>query len=142
MKTGYILILLCATLLFVVGCNGTAKYYGDKKMGVQKQTFGKTADGREFDLYTLTNANGLIAKVTNYGATLTSLQVPDRIGRFADIVLGYDKGADYVKDNATYFGGTVGRCANFISKGRFTLNGKEYCLALIDLCISKGTSLL
>ena len=82
----------------------------ENKMGMRSQAFGVTPNGQKFDLYTLTNANGLTAKVTNYGATLTSLQIPDRLGRLADIMLGHDNGADYVNDNATYLGGTDRKC--------------------------------
>ncbi|RKY88306.1 galactose-1-epimerase [candidate division KSB1 bacterium] len=88
--------------------------------------------GREtkmkYDIYTLKNANGLEAKITNYGGILMSLMVPDRNGQFADIVLGYDTVEEYVKNNP-YFGVIVGRYANRIAKGKFTLDGEEYILA-------------
>ncbi len=95
---------------------------------LQKEPFGKTADGQQVDLYTLTNKNGLIAKIMTYGALLTELHVPDRDGKIGDVVLGFNDLAGYLKGHP-YFGATTGRVANRIAKGRFTLDGKEYTLA-------------
>jgi aldose 1-epimerase len=97
-------------------------------MSVKKETFGTTPDGKKVELYTLTNTNDLTAKITNYGGIITSLQTPDRNGKFADIVLGYDTLAEYIKDSP-YFGALIGRYGNRIAKGKFTLNGIEYTLA-------------
>lgn len=95
---------------------------------VVKEPFGKTAAGETVELYTLTNANGLEARVMNYGATLVSLKVPDRNGRLEDVVLGYDSLAPYLS-NSPYFGSTVGRYANRIANARFELEGVSYQLA-------------
>ena len=81
------------------------------------------------ELYTLSNRNGLRAKIMTYGAILTELHVPDRLGNFSDVVLGFDNLAAYLKGHP-YFGATTGRYANRIAKGKFTLNGKEYTLAV------------
>ncbi len=97
-------------------------------MSIEKKAFGKTEDGKEVDLYTLTNDNGLKAQITNYGGIVTSLQVPDRDGNLGDIVSGYDSLEEYIKNNP-YFGALIGRCGNRISKGKFTLDGVEYTLA-------------
>jgi len=97
-------------------------------MSANEDSFGKTADGREVALYTLTNTNGLRAKITNYGALLVSLEVPDRDGNLADITLGFDALDGYLAGHP-YFGATVGRYANRISKGTFILDGVEYKLA-------------
>jgi aldose 1-epimerase len=78
--------------------------------------------------FTLTNLHGIELKVINYGCTITSLKVPDRNGAFADIVLGYDHLEGYLQSNA-YVGCVVGRFANRIANGRFSLEGKEYVLA-------------
>ena len=94
-----------------------------------RASFGKTPDGAEVEAITLTNGHGVSATVITYGATLQSLIAPDRAGKTADIALGYADAAAYVK-TASYFGGTVGRFANRIGKGRFTLDGKTYQLAL------------
>ena len=103
----------------------------EAKSKMQKQSFGKTADGQQIDLYTLTNEHGMEASILNYGATLVSLKVPDRDGKLGDVVLGYDKLGDYEK-GASYFGGTIGRYANRIAHGKFTLDGVPYTLPLND----------
>lgn len=95
---------------------------------IDKRSFGKTGTGTAVDLYTLTNANGMEAAISNYGATVVSLKAPDRSGKMADIALGFDSIQGYLGDHP-YFGAVVGRYGNRIAKGRFTLNGKEYKLA-------------
>ena len=101
------------------------------KIDIRRELFGKTSGEETVDLYTLTNDNGLKVQIMSYGATVVSLEVPDRNGKFADVALGYDTFKEYVKGKA-YFGATVGRYANRIAKGRFTLNGVEYKLAIND----------
>ena len=95
---------------------------------VSKQPFGKTPDGQQVDLYTLRNTRGAEATIMNYGAIVVSLKVPDRSGKFDDVVLGFKDFDGYMK-NDPYFGAIVGRYGNRIAKGRFTLNGVEYKLA-------------
>ncbi|HCS49393.1 MAG: galactose mutarotase [Candidatus Aminicenantes bacterium RBG_19FT_COMBO_58_17] len=97
-------------------------------MNVQKQPFGETPDGTAVEIYTLTNDKGFKARVTTYGATLVSLEVPDRTGKLGDIVLGYDGLDGYIKNNP-YFGSIVGRYGNRIAKGLFSLDGASYRLA-------------
>jgi aldose 1-epimerase len=99
------------------------------KAGVEKAEFGKLPDGTVVDIYTLTNANGLQAKIMTYGAIVTELHVPDRHSNSGDVVLGFDSLDPYVK-GTPYFGAIVGRVANRIAKGKFTLDGKEYTLAV------------
>ncbi len=101
---------------------------GGIPMQVLKQSFGQLADGTAIDIFTLTNSRGLKASLMTYGATLVSLEVPDRDGKPGDIVLGYDSLDGYVKNNP-YFGSIVGRYGNRIAKGRFTLDGFTYELA-------------
>ncbi|HMP04255.1 MAG TPA: aldose epimerase family protein [Gemmatales bacterium] len=96
---------------------------------IEKQPYGKLPDGREVELYRLTNANGMRAHVINYGALLTELHVSAADGKPVDVVLGFDQLAGYAGDHP-YFGATVGRVANRIAKGRFTLGGIEYQLAV------------
>jgi galactose mutarotase-like enzyme/sugar lactone lactonase YvrE len=92
--------------------------------------WGKTANGQAVQLFTLTNANGLVAKITNYGGIITELRVPDRNAKLEDIVLGFDNLEAYKQANRyLYFGAIVGRVANRIANGKFTLDGKEYTLA-------------
>jgi aldose 1-epimerase len=99
------------------------------KPKVDASSFGKLPDGTPVQLFTLTNAAGLVAKVADYGTIITELHVPDRSGRNGDIVLGFDSLEKYLKGHP-YFGCTVGRVANRIAKGRFTLEGKTYTLAV------------
>jgi len=99
-------------------------------MGIAKESFGKTADGREVTAFILANAGGMKAKVIDYGATIVSVEVPDRDGKLADVVLGFDGIEDYQSADNPYFGATCGRYANRIAKGRFTLDGTEYSLAI------------
>jgi aldose 1-epimerase len=91
--------------------------------------FGKTPDGTAVEAITLTNGKGVSATVITYGATLQSLIAPGRDGTKADIALGFKDAEAYAK-NASYFGASVGRFANRIGKGKFTLDGKTYQLAL------------
>lgn len=98
------------------------------KLGVTKAVFGKTADGKEVDLYTLTNAHGMTAKITNYGGIVTELLVPDKDGKAENVVLGFDNLKDYLAGHP-FFGALVGRVGNRIAKAKFTLDGKEYKLA-------------
>lgn len=96
-------------------------------MGVVRSDFGKTADGKNISLYTVTNANGTVMKVTDYGAILVSLFVKDREGNPVDVVLGYESGSDYQK-NPPHFGATIGRNGNRIANASFALNGVTYSL--------------
>jgi aldose 1-epimerase len=96
---------------------------------ISKESFGKTADGESVDLFTLTNRNGMEAKITNYGGIVTTLTAPDRNNKYADVVLGFNDLDSYLKGHP-YFGALVGRYGNRIAKGRFTLNGIEYKLAV------------
>ena len=100
-------------------------------MGVEKSVFGTLGDGRPVHIYTLTNSNGVEARITNYGGALVSLRVPDRHGNMGDIVLGYDTLEEYIGDS-NYFGCIVGRYANRIAGGRFSLNSVEFRLARND----------
>ncbi|HTJ22888.1 MAG TPA: aldose epimerase family protein [Gemmatimonadaceae bacterium] len=95
--------------------------------GVTKSLFGTLADNTPVDLYTLRNKSGIEARVITYGGVIVSLATPDRDGKLDDIVLGFDSLPPYVKDSP-YFGAIVGRYANRIAKGRFTLDGKTYQL--------------
>ena len=93
---------------------------------LQKVEWGQVGESPVF-LYTLTNRQGLKARITNYGTILTEMHVPDRQGRMADITLGFDKLADYLPRHP-YFGSICGRVVNRISNARFTLDGREHAL--------------
>ena len=99
------------------------------KPNVQKSSFGTLPGGTPVELFTLANSNGLLAKITNYGTIITELHVPDRSGKNGDVVLGFDNLDQYLKVHP-YFGCTVGRVANRIAKGKFTLDGKTYSLVV------------
>ena len=126
-------LVLAAALTVMFGCKekgptsaqGRAGDKQAKPMSVNKESFGQTSDGRQVDLYTLANANGLRARIINYGAILVSLEVPDRNGNPADIVLGYDNLDEYL-NRGGLFGAVVGRYANRIGGAKFVLDGVEY----------------
>lgn len=101
------------------------------QMSISKTSFGRTRDGKEVYLFTCVNANGVTLKLTSYGATVTSLEVPDRYGERVNVTLGFDSLDGYLQPHP-YFGATVGRYCNRIAGGRFTLDGIEYKLARND----------
>lgn len=99
--------------------------------GAERTSFGTLPDGRTVEAISLTNRSGVKANILTYGAILQGLHMPDRDGKMADIVLGYSDLGSYVA-KSNYFGGTIGRYANRIAGGRFTLDGKSYTLARND----------
>jgi len=117
-------LILCLVAVSLVGCK--CKMCGCS-LTIEKEVFGQ-ADGKQINLYTLINANGVKARIMDYGAILFSLDLPDRNGKFEDVTLGYATLAEYDK-NTKYFGATIGRYGNRIAKGKFTLDGVEYTLA-------------
>ena len=133
LQTAIVVLLSVAVILGAVtnadaqkAAKKPAQKAGQKsKIAVEKRAFGKTPDGAAIDLYVLKNKNGMEADITNFGAALVALKVPDKSGNIADVVLGYDNVDGYVNDKA-YFGGTIGRYANRIANGQFKLDGKTY----------------
>ena len=119
---------LCTIAALAALCAAAGHSAGVSK--VEKLPFG-VADGRPVDLYVLTDSGGMVAKVMTYGATLTELDTPDRDGEMGDVVLGFPSLDGYLAKEP-YFGATVGRVGNRIAKGRFTLGGKTYLLAVND----------
>jgi aldose 1-epimerase len=93
------------------------------------EPFGKMPDGRPVSVFTLSNKNGIQVRVSDLGATLVSVRVPDRKGVLADVTHGFDSAAGYLSDENPYFGATVGRFGNRIANGTFSLDGKSYLLA-------------
>src|SRR6266571_1318075 len=119
-----VLILVCSLLsALLLSVNMSAMV----KPQIKKGAFGKTTNQDQVELYTLTNANGMEARIMTYGGTVVSLKVPDRNGKLGDVVLGYETLDGYLK-NSPYFGAIVGRYGNRIGDARFSLNGKEYTL--------------
>jgi aldose 1-epimerase len=103
-----------------------------KHRGMERSVFGKMPDGEKVDLFTLTNSSGMEVKITNYGGRVVSILAPDRHGHLADIVLGYDTLDGYLSKQDPFFGAIVGRYANRIAKGQFTLDGVVYHLPQND----------
>lgn len=118
---------LVSVALVAVFLSGCATNSGEWH-GITRKNFGKTPDGQPVDIFTMRNANGVVAQILNYGGIVTTLEVPDKHGEFGDVVLGYDNLDGYVKNNP-FFGCIVGRYGNRIAGGKFTLNGKTYTLA-------------
>ncbi len=127
MKSRWAIVLWAGLALSLAGGTIRAKEVG-KPMGIKKELFGKTADGRPVYLYTLTNRQGMRATITNYGGIVTSLWVPDKNGQLADVVLGFDSLKDY-EGTHPYFGALIGRYGNRIARGLFAVDGREYRLA-------------
>jgi len=132
MKRTRYFIMLTLAAVFIAACkepsvqekkNQAMQY----KPGIDRTSFGKI-DGKSVMLYTIINKNGLTVKITNYGGIVTSLMVPDTGGNFADVVLGFDLLSEYMV-STSYFGALVGRYANRIAGGKFSLDGQEYILA-------------
>jgi aldose 1-epimerase len=101
---------------------------GEPAVTVARETFGRMPDGTVVEALTLRNAHGIAVQVITYGGIIVSLETPDRNGQPADIVLGFDSLPPYLQDSP-YFGAIVGRYANRIARGRFTLDGTTYALA-------------
>lgn len=103
-------------------------------MKITSKAWGPGPEGKELMLFTIQNGQGTSVSVTNYGAIITSIRTVDASGMFADIALGFDRAEDYLTDyyiaNCPYFGCIAGRYANRIAKGRFTLDGKDFVLAV------------
>lgn len=100
------------------------------KSGLHSSDFDKLIDGVQTGLYVLTNKTGSEVTVTNYGAKIVSLMIPDKSGKLVDVVLGHTNIEDYITSPEPYFGAVCGRTANRIAKGKFTLEGVEYKLAV------------
>src|SRR5579883_1298103 len=114
-------LLLAILILPLIGETALAK-------SIEKSAYGKTPDGQEITLFTLTNEKGVQAQIINFGGIVVSLKVPDKQGKLADVVLGYDSLEGYL-ENPSYFGAIIGRYGNRIAHGRFELDGKTYTLA-------------
>lgn len=124
MKNHRLSLVLSALIILTLGC-------GEKTIQptITDSEYGVMPDGQKVTMYTLVNEAGFKAKIIDYGAKLISLDVPDKNGELADVILGYETLDGYLKGDQ-YYGATVGRFANRIAKGKFTLEEKEYHLAL------------
>ena len=125
------LMIFLISCIIQAGCFSNSvdtKKNGGSSVVIDQTQFGQTEEGTDVDLFTLTNADGLTVKITNYGGIVTSLLVPDKYGNLADIVLGFDDLQSYL-DGHPYFGAIIGRYANRIAEGKFELDGIQYRLA-------------
>ena len=120
-------IIVLAIIFSIIGCERTSPI---KMMKINKEPFGEF-DGKNVDIYTLTNANQVEIKITNYGGIVTSIKLPDKNGKFDDVVLGYNHLQEYINNNP-YFGCIVGRYGNRIGEAKFALDGEEFTLAKND----------
>jgi aldose 1-epimerase len=133
----WISIASAVVLLFAVSRYFTTVRYAlpsSVKVGLSTLPWGHLPDGRPVELYALQNAKGMVAFITNYGATVVGIKTPDRHGNLADVVLGFDSIDGYTNRAylraSPYFGSVIGRYANRIAGGHFTLNGKSVSLSL------------
>jgi aldose 1-epimerase len=144
MKQNLFLITLLAMTLW--GCGQTSKTTENDSTAKDStkteestvklpevSAFQKEIDGVKTDLYVIRNKNGVIATLTNYGARLVGMYVPDKEGTLTDVCLGMDDIQSYEKTPEAYLGTTIGRFGNRIAKGKFTLDGKEYNLLVNNL---------
>ena len=122
MKIRFYFLLICSLFL-----NQSCNMKTEIKL-LNKNNFFKNIKGKETTIYVLKNRNGLVSEITNYGARVVSLWVPDNNGNFDDIVLGFDNIDDYINAKEKYFGATIGRYGNRIKEGKFLINDKEYYL--------------
>lgn len=131
MKRRSVLLSVLVVMLALAGCRVAPLQQDGGETNIQVSDFGRTKSGQQVELYTLTNANGLVAKIATYGGTVTELWVPDRNGQLGDIVLGFDNIRDY-EEKSSYFGSIIGRYGNRIGNAAFVLDGKAYSLNAND----------
>ena len=125
---GAIFLIGLVILMICFSEESSKQNTGDSRLFIDREKFGQTNEGVSVDLFTLTNDNGLTVKITNYGGIVTSMLVPDKMGNYEDVVLGFDNLQNYL-DGHPYFGSLIGRYANRIAKGMFELKGVLYYLA-------------
>lgn len=102
----------------------------ESRIALKREDFQMELNGKETDLFILKNKNGVEIAVTNYGGFIVAVMVPDRQGKYADVVLGHSSIQDYLHTPEPYLGALIGRYGNRIAGGKFTLEGKEYTLAV------------
>ncbi|MCK5907367.1 MAG: galactose-1-epimerase, partial [Flavobacteriales bacterium] len=129
MKKSIIAVLALLTMFTACSEDKTQKNTEQEKTVQKKEKNNWTMDvnGKEAKLFVLTNKNNMVVTITNFGGKVVTIDVPDRDGKFEDVVLGYDNIEETVKGNL-YFGALIGRYGNRIAKGKFTIDGTEYTL--------------
>lgn len=131
------LVLILIIICFGVSCkndkkNDATKSMLEEKLSILKSQFGETEDGTAIEKYTLKNRNGVELNVITYGGRITSLKVPNKVGKLENVVLGHNTIEGYLRADNPFFGALIGRYGNRIANGKFTLNGKDYNLATND----------
>ena len=121
------LLIVCCALCSLMACNSKTDT-GTTLSGLKKADFDTTVSGKKVALYELKNKNGVEVAITNYGGRIVSIWVPDRNGKFGDIMLAHSSIADYIADQGGNFGALIRRYGNRINQGRFILDGQEYQL--------------
>ena len=122
-------ILISAFISSFTALAYSAPAHSRSEIHVNKASYGKTDDGQNVDLYTITNSQGMEVRAITYGGIIVSLRVPDKTGKSENVVLGFDNLDGYVHHNKPYFGAIIGRYGNRIANGQFSLDGVEYHLA-------------
>jgi len=134
MKTILSTVCLMALMCGMVSCHPSAKkteQTDSVKMVIpEKKNFTDTLQGKQVSLFTLKNKTGLSAYITNYGGRLVGLVVPDKAGKATDVIIGYGSLKEYTHPLGNFYGALIGRVGNRIAKGKFTVDGKEYSLAI------------
>lgn len=121
------IILSCLVVFAAVSCNTTPK---STVSLYDAKNFDTIVNGKQVTLFTLTNEKGMTAQITNYGANITSLWVPAKDGSMKDVVLGYPAIGDFFNPQNTFGGPVIGRYANRIAKGKYSIDGNEYSIAI------------
>jgi aldose 1-epimerase len=128
------MLLICCGSLSLAACNNSKTMNNSSsdspQVAIDSSSFNTTVNGKQVGLYNLKNKNGLSVLITNFGGRIVSFLVPDKNGVLTDVVLGYQKLSGYQKETDPYFGALIGRYGNRIAKGKFSLEGKEYQLAI------------
>ncbi len=134
-RRGFMAVAGAAAAMTLVGCHSMSTQSLaslPRKKAIYKKLFGTMPDGTKIYQYTLTNANGMVLQMISYGARIQRIMVPDAKGNIGDVVLGYENLEGYMSKADPYFGATIGRYANRIARGTFTLDGKTYHIPAND----------
>ena len=122
------LVAILSLFMATTSCNNDVeKKTPETNLKKEKNNWTMEVNGKKVELFTLTNKNNMVVTITNFGGKVVTIDVPDRDGKFDDVVLGYDGIEENVKGNL-YFGALIGRYGNRIAKGKFSIDGTEYTL--------------
>ncbi|MBN1597382.1 MAG: galactose mutarotase [Bacteroidales bacterium] len=125
-----IIIQIFLTVFLIYGCKSFKNDKEEKSCIAEQNSFDTVLDGKTISLNTISNKNGMEVSITNYGARVVSIHVPDKNGKPVDVVLGFNTIKNYLDSPDPYFGPCIGRVANRIAKGKFSIDGEEYNLAI------------